>query len=785
MTSPSPPVVAVRALCEFAARRGDLDWRFTPAPTSQQGIEGHARVAARRVAGVASYRREVALEGRWRDALVVRGRADGWDAQARRVEEVKTCRGDAARIPANQRALHRAQARVYGWLLCEREGLDAIDVAVVYLDVDGDTETAHIERATAAELRAEFDALCERFATWAAQQAAHRAARDAALAALAFPLPVWRSGQRELAAAVWRTATRADADALPRTLLAQAPTGIGKTLGTLFPLLKACAGSGRGADGSAPERIVFVTAKTSGRALALDAAETIASAASASAARTARVPLRIVELVARDTACEHPGAPCSGDACPLARGFWDRLPDARAAAVAQAELHALRRDALRAVALAHEVCPYHLGQEMARWGDVVVGDYHHWFDDGGLLHALALADGWRAGVLVDEAHNLVERARDMYSAELRRADFAALRKAAPAGLGRPTQRLLRAWRALVRAQQQPHAVHEAVPEALCAALRDWIGAVSQAFAREPAQAQGAWLDAYFGALAFARRLDTFGDHTLFDVTLHGGGARSADSTLGLRNVLPAPHLAPRFAAAHASVLFSATLAPPGHYVRTLGLPQCTPALDVVGPYGAAQLSVRIARHVSTRWRDRARSLAPIAELIGAQYAQRPGNYLAFFSSFDYLEQAARAFAAKHPEVPQWCQQPGMDEAARAAFLARFDARGTGGIGFAVLGGAFAEGIDLPGERLIGAFVATLGLPQVNALNEAFRRRIDEGGGDGFETLYLVPGLRKVVQAAGRVIRTPDDRGVVHLIDDRFAEPRVRRLLPAWWGVGAG
>jgi DNA excision repair protein ERCC-2 len=231
------------------------------------------------------------------------------------------------------------------------------------------------------------------------------------------------------------------------------------------------------------------------------------------------------------------------------------------------------------------------------------------------------------------------------------------------------------------------------------------------------------------------------------------------------------------------VLFSATLAPAAHYVRTLGLPAATPALDVAGPYGAEHLAVRIARHVSTRWRDRGRSLVPIADLIGAQFAARPGNYLAFFSSFDYLAQAARVFAARHPGVPQWCQQPGMDEAARAAFLARFDARGAGGIGFAVLGGAFAEGIDLPGERLIGAFIATLGLPQVNALNEALRRRIDEHGGDGFDALYLVPGVRKVVQAAGRVIRTPDDRGVVHLIDDRYAQPRVRRLLPAWWGVG--
>jgi DNA excision repair protein ERCC-2 len=194
--------------------------------------------------------------------------------------------------------------------------------------------------------------------------------------------------------------------------------------------------------------------------------------------------------------------------------------------------------------------------------------------------------------------------------------------------------------------------------------------------------------------------------------------------------------------------------------------------------------VRIVRDVSTRWRDRAGSLAPIARLLARQYAMQPGNYLAFFSSFDYLQQVAAELALRHPEVPMWQQAPRMDDAEREGFLARFAEDGRG-IGFAVLGGAFAEGIDLPGRRLIGAFIATLGLPQVNALNEEMRRRLDAAFGTGYEYTYLYPGLRKVVQAAGRVIRTPTDRGSVHLIDDRFARREVKELLPRWWQVGQG
>jgi len=229
------------------------------------------------------------------------------------------------------------------------------------------------------------------------------------------------------------------------------------------------------------------------------------------------------------------------------------------------------------------------------------------------------------------------------------------------------------------------------------------------------------------------------------------------------------------------VLFSATLAPAQFYADTLGLPGDAAWVDIDAPFEREQLAVRIVRNVSTRWKDRGDSLVPIADLIAAQFTAQPGNYLAFFSSFDYLEQAAAELASRHPDIPRRAQTPRMDEASRDAFLARFVPDGAG-IGFAVLGGSFAEGVDLPGRRLIGAFIATLGLPQVNAVNEEMRERMEAAFGAGYDYTYLFPGLRKVVQAAGRVIRTPSDRGSVHLIDDRYARAQVRALLPRWWDV---
>ena len=742
--------VAVRALCEFTAKCGDLDLRFTPAPSAQEGIAGHAAVRSRRGAG---YRAEVSLEGEY-GALRVRGRADGFDAKKNRVEEIKTHRGSLERVPDNHRQLHWAQAKIYGWLLCARLELDAIDVALVYFDIGEQTETVLCERFDVAALTQFFEQSCERFLAWAEQEMAHRADLDAALRELSFPYPAFRTGQRELAEAAYKAASAGCA------VMMQAPTGIGKTVGTLFPLLKA-------KEAKQLDKIFYLAAKTSGRQLALDALELIAESRPG-------MPLRVLELVARDKACEHPELACHGESCPLARGFYDKLPAARSAM-----LHQRRFDkaGLRRVALEHDVCPYYLGQEMARWADVTVGDYNYFFDISAMLHGMTTVHQWRVAVLVDEAHNLVERGRKMYSAQLHQADLNDLRAAAPAELKSSLDRVSRQWNALVKEQEAEYQVYPVIPDKFIESLGAAGGAIADYLAAHPEGAHPELQRFYFDLGLFERLAEAFGEHSLFDV--ERTGART--TVLNLRNIVPAPFLKPRFASAHASVLFSATLAPWQFYGDMLGLPEETPWLAVASPFHAEQLAVSIEKRISTRWHDRAASLQPIVDLIARQYAEAPGNYLAFFSSFDYLHSVADLLEQRHPDLPLWRQARDMDEAAREAFIARF-APGGRGIGFAVLGGAFGEGIDLAGDRLIGAFIATLGLPQFNVVNEQIKERMQQLFGAGYEYAYLYPGLQKVVQAAGRVIRTTSDRGAVFLIDDRFARAEVRALLPSWWAV---
>ena len=767
-------VVAVRALCEFTAKQGDLDLRFTPSPSAQEGIAGHVLVASRRSEG---YQAELSLSGDYKE-LRVRGRADGYDAKNNRLEEVKTFRGDLTAMPDNHRQLHWAQVKVYGWLLCQKLELAEVQLALVYLDIGSQQETVLAERFTAGTLKIYFEAQCEKFLEWARQELAHRAARDAALAALAFPHPAFRTGQRELAEAVYRSA------ASGRCLMAQAPTGIGKTIGTVFALLKAV-------PRQHIDKVFFLAAKTPGRRLALDALALIRHSAPL-------LPLRVVELVARDKACEHLDKACHGESCPLARGFYDRLPAARSAALASTGAGGLLdKKALRAVALVHDVCPYYLSQDLVRWSDVVVGDYNYYFDVSALLHGLTVANGWRSSLLVDEAHNLVERGQKMYSAGLDQAELAGVRQSAGPALKKPLDRLHRAWRDLSRDPQHPaeraYQVRASLPDKFLLALQQATSAITDDMEANPAQVDAALQRFYFDALHFSRMAESFGAHSLFDITVDSAPGRQTFSfasrpmarfsQLCIRNVVPAPFLAPRFAAARSAALFSATLSPQNYHADTLGLPPDTAWVDVPSPFLPEQLRVEVVSDMSTRYQHRELSLAPIAHLMARQYQRQPGNYLVFLSSYDYLERLAACFKQLHPQVPMWEQTRRMDEAARDEFLARFAPEGQG-IGFAVLGGAFAEGIDLPGQRLIGAFIATLGLPQVNPVNEQIKLRMADnfGARQAYDYTYLYPGIQKVVQAAGRVIRTTQDRGVIFLMDDRFARPEVKCLLPAWWQV---
>ena len=753
--------VSVRELCEFTAKRGDLDRRFTPSATALEGLMGQGTVTGRRGQ---DYETEIALEGRC-GPLRVRGRADGYDPRRRCLEEIKTIRGHPDAIPENRRQLHWAQLQTYGALFCRARSLPELALALVYFDVESQSEVELRQVYGAQELEDVLAQRCDNFLAWARQEAGHRDARDAALKELAFPEQAFRTGQRELAEAVYRTAANG------RCLLAQAPTGIGKTVATLFPLLRAMPGHGI-------DKIAYLTCKGTGRLTALEALDALR-------AGTVGRALRVLAMVPKEEGCEHPDKACHGDACPLARGFYDRLPAAREEAVALGWLDAV---AQRQVALRHDICPYYLGQELVRWADVLVGDVHHLFDSKGLLWGLMQALEWKLAALVDEAHNLVERTRRMYSAELRIGQIRAAAQTAPGAVRGALDALVHATEELVVGTAAPYEVLEAAPDTFVQALQAAAGALSEHFNQHPLNV-GSLLDFHFELQRFLQLVEALSDHSLFDVQTLPGTSSCADdgeaapdgpdATLCVRNVAPACFLRQRFKALHSVTLFSATLSPPAYAMQLLGLPENTAWIDVPPAFPAEHLTVRVADGVSTRFAHRGRSLVQLVAVIARQFDEHPGNYLAFFSSFDYLEKAATLLASQRPDIPQWRQQRRMNAGARADFLARFGPQGRG-IGFAVLGGVFAEGVDLPGSLLIGAFIATLGLPPVSVTQDHIQARLDKLFGSGHGYADRVPAMQRVVQAAGRVLRAPEDRGWLWLLDDRYRRAEVIELLPSAW-----
>jgi DNA excision repair protein ERCC-2 len=744
--------VAVRTLCEFAARHGDLDFRYTPAPSSEEGIAGHQAIQAKRGYG---YKSEYSLTGKVL-GMQLSGRADGYHPHKNRLEEIKTHRGDVSRIRPHQRALHRAQLRAYGALLCRQENRKNVELALVYYDTGRDKETVLTETATAGELWQELETLCGLYKAWAEQEEHHRELRDALLAKLRFPFPDFRPRQRQLAETVYKNSVKTG------TLLLEAPTGLGKTLGTLFPALMAMPAAKQ-------DRLYYLTCRNTARQLALDAVDKLRHAQD----ELQPWPLRTLELVSKDDACEHPDKACHGESCPLAKGFFDRLPDARAEAVQSKE--PLNQENLAKIAADHDICPYFLAQEMARWCDLIIGDVNRLFDQSALLHGLIRQNNWQASVLVDEAHNLVDRARGMYSVQLEQQRLLKLKKTAPKPVKAALDRTARAWQALIRdhGEQAQPVFLATLPAQLLGALQALVSVITDYLADNPPDL--ALQEVLFEIVAFMKLADSFGDHSLCEFQRSGRGR----ARLTIQNLIPADFLTERFKAAHSVLLFSATLSPGVYYRDLLGLPEDTRFTSLPSPFSAEQLKVEFTPGISTRQVHREASLQPIAELIAKQYRERRGHYLAFFSSFKYAKEVSDALAKQAPDIPQRSQQPGMSAEQRRQFLADFR-KPEGSIAFAVLGGVFSEGIDLPGDQLIGAFVATLGLPPFDAWHEILKDRLQQRFGEGYNYTYLIPGLQKVAQAAGRVIRTPEDRGVIWLIDDRFLKRPVRGLLPTWW-----
>ncbi|HEY6527218.1 MAG TPA: ATP-dependent DNA helicase [Cellvibrionaceae bacterium] len=751
-----PKAVAIRALVEFAAKRGSLDRRFTPAPSGLEGIEGHKKVTAKRHG---DYEKELSLSIIF-DAITFRGRADGYDPKRHCLEEIKTFYGTLERIPDNHRALHWAQAKCYGWLYCAQHKCATINIALIYFELTDEQEHRQEESFSAQALKEFFEQLAQKYSLWQQQLNSRLQRLYPWLEQLPFPHGALHKAQRIMAEAVYKSC------ATGRIILAEAPTGTGKTLAALFPALKAL-------PRTPVDKLFYLTAKTTGKQLALDNIQLIASDISQP------VPLRALELTAQEKSCLEPTKKCRGDSCQYAQDFYSKLPAARMAAFS---IPILDKQALSQLAAEFIICPFYLAMEMARWVDIVVADVNYYFDGAPLLLGLTQEFDWKPCLLVDESHNLIERGRGMYTAALNRADIRAAQKIAPNEIKKSIDKLNRCWSQLLKSVTttvETYTVLAEPPEQITYALEDFTSRYSEFLQKHPDHPvqEGIIQQVFFAALNYLRIIDIFDEDFCVDLQANG----SKEEILTLRNLSPAKPLASRLGFAHCGCFFSATLHPAHYYQTLLGLPNTTVHINVPSPFNARQLSVNIAVNLSTRYKDREAAISPLCSIVLQQLQDAPGNALVFFSSYEFLQQVEIKLRKQlaNKDIQLIVQSRQMREHDREVFIGQFSQHNNL-LGLAVLGGVFSEGIDLPGNALKGAFIATLGLPQVNPINEQMRRTMHDKFGQGYDFTYTFPGIQKVIQAAGRVIRTPSDEGYIWLLDQRFAQPQIKNLLPQWW-----
>ncbi len=737
---------SVHAVVDYALMGGDL----TPGASMErllEGVRGHQSLQSVEMDGVRNelpVRVTVASE---HVALTVHGRIDRLHGLSA-IEEIKTTLGDA---PDDPLPAHWAQAECYAYMLCLQENLPHIDVQVTYLNLSDGDLTRYTRTRTFEQLNTRFTELVTPYLEHLERQNVHRIALREQMAQLSFPYGSYRAGQHELAIEIFRTIRD------KKMLLAQAPTGTGKTMAALFPALK---GIGEGY----VERIFYLTARSTTRKAALDAL-----------ALLPRTDLRAVALYAKEVSCAHDTPLCRSGLCMRQVGYYDRLPAALAEARKRGGI--FDRADVRQLAEQFSLCPFELSLDLSLECDVIVCDYNYIFDPRVKLQRYATGGRQGQVLLIDEAHNLPDRARSMYSATLSYRDIDRARKS----IEKPRRKeelylslraLLKKMTSMAESGNLPRA-ERTLDEELCqlceATLCELRG--SDALAPEVSS------DLMLSLSSFLYHAERWDDN---DSLLLDGGKTTRIVTLFCADA--SGKTGAILKKSRAAILFSATLTPMDFYKTLTGAQEDAGCVYLLPPFPPENL-LTLHLPLSTRYKTRESTLPRVASaILSFVRARKQGNFIAFFPSYAYLENARELIEMDiNEDVELLVQNRNMAEEDRAVFLEKFSPQPqTRMLALCVLGGVFSEGVDLPADRLCGAAIVGIGLPQVGVERDTLKERYEELYGSGYDYAYTYPGIGKVLQAAGRIIRSETDRGALLLIDDRYGAKKNAALLPPSW-----
>lgn len=762
--------ISVREIVEFVLKTGDINTVFLSSSRAVDGIKVHQKIQKKFAKEYKAYDVEavightVLIDG---ITIEITGRVDGiiHDGEIPIIDEIKSVGRDVMSIEEDNNLLHWAQGKMYAYMYAMAHSLDEIMVQLTYVELGSYTVKQFKKTFNLIELETFFMNIIQQYLVFAKKMAAYNEIKEESIQSLKFPFEDYRAGQRKLMTSVYKVIRDEE------KLFARAPTGIGKTMGTIFPAVKSLM--------QHPAKIFYLTAKTIGRDVAEKSFDLLEENG---------LMLKRITITAKDKICLNDERKCDSSYCSYAKGHFDRINDALSALIDAT--HSYNREVIMAYAERFQVCPYELTLDLSLYCDCIICDYNYAFDPSIVLRRYFVEDnGWIFGekckivFLIDEAHNLVDRARSMYSATLSKKAILELKKKLK-GKDDSLHRYLTQMNQFMiekrhACEDDGHVVEKNYSDEFVDLLRGVVYRTEKIFPQLVEwEHMDQLLEFYFGVYDFIRKVELYDERY---VTYYEKIRDEVEMKIYCLD--PSFNLKKYMDNAQAAVLFSATLTPMDYYAKILGGDEKNYGLTIESPFDPKNLCLIINNSISTKYKNREATYHKVVETITHAINGKKGNYIAFFPSYLYMEEVYQRFVETIDQeaVTAMIQERGLSEKEKEAFLETFQEESDQTlIAFAVLGGMFGEGIDLKGEKLSGAIIIGVGLPSIGLERDLIKQHFDQQSNNGFQYAYIYPGMNKVMQAAGRVIRTDKDIGLVVLIDERFGYNDYKGLFPLEW-----
>ncbi|MFR6247511.1 MAG: ATP-dependent DNA helicase [Romboutsia timonensis] len=750
--------ISIRNLVEFIMRHGSIDNRYTSSIKAIEGIRGHQRVQK---SYGDNYTAEVPLKYTltYEDLeIMVEGRADGILIEDEKtiIDEIKTTTKDLLLIDENTNPLHWAQAKCYGYIYSMQNELDNIDIQITYYNIDTKSTRILRQSYTLKELEEFFFWLIDEYKSWAQLESDWVNKRNESIKKLKFPFENYRPGQRELAVRVYKSITDS------KKCFAQAPTGTGKTISTLFPAIKAM-----GEDKTS--KIFYLTAKTITREVAQN---------TISLMRKKDLKLKAVTITAKEKICKMDEVNCNPEYCPYANGYFDRINNSLKDILAKYNDYS--KDNIEKISEEYMLCPFELSLDLTNLSDVIICDYNYVFDPRVYLKRFFDTKTTDYTFLIDEAHNLVDRAREMYSATLNEEKFVKVKKL----ISKKDKRITRVIKEIqsyfedkledLTTLDENDLVESEAPLELCEILSSFIKFVDEYLARTNEENEEL-MDLYFDVYSFLSISDFYDKNytTIYTKTFNG-------MTIKIYCVNPQKVIEEKMKKAKSNIIFSATLIPMDYFMKMYSYDEEDFIINLKSPFDVKNRLLMIGDNVATTYNKRFETSEDIASYIANCVQAKKGNYMVFFPSYKYMDLVFDKMKENYPNINTSIQESNMSEEEKEEFLSMFDEDNKEThVGFCVLGGHFSEGIDLTNDKLIGVIIVGVGMPQIGIERDIIKDHMKDSN-KGFDYAYVYPGMIKVLQAAGRCIRTDDDKGVILLLDNRYSQRRYQSLFPYEW-----